>query len=140
MGAPNNQNNPVAIVVPLGSPSADLTVPAVSTNRRRLVIEKVQIMNGAIIAASDTDYAVINLKNDSTVLASYDSRAAGEGAIAANVAGDFDLDAAVAVDGFSAAALVVEAGQSLSVQYDETDSGTSVALTNAVVVIHGYWL
>lgn len=139
MSANNPQNSPFVIAVNLLSVAADALMPAFKTPRR-CVITKVQIANGADIAASNTDYVKLQLKAGSTLLAEYDSRAANEGALVANVSKDFGLDAAAVQAGFRSAALVVEANTDLTLNYDETDAGTNVAITNGVVSIVGYWL
>lgn len=117
--------NPQCVVVNLGSPSSDLLIPALyALGKIRLL--KVSLINGAAIAASDTDFVQLELKNGSTVLAELDSRAAHEDGIAADVAEHLNI-----VSGQEE----VAAGASLGVNYNETDSGTAVALTDAKLVI-----
>lgn len=121
----NNELNPSIALVKVGSPSADLTIPAMCLVKKSKILS-VKIMNGAGIAASNTDFAVISLKAGSTTVASYDTRAAGQGALTANVSKAFAI-----VSGEETQV----AGTDLTLVYDETDSGTAVALTDAVVQI-----
>ena len=121
----NNENNPAVTVIHLGSLDADAEIPAVYTNKKRR-IQAVSLMNGAAIAASDTDFVELSLlDSDDNEIAELDTRAAGEGAVVAFVAKALNLTQEY-----------VDAGKSLKVKYDETDSGTAVALTNASLCIN----
>lgn len=135
----NSQNVPVVIPVSLGSLTADGTVHAVKVPQK-FVVTAFKLVNGANIAASNTDYALVQLKAGSTVLAQYDTRAAGQGALVANVAGVGALTGAVATPGFKDPAVVVAKNTDLTVVYDETDSGAAIALTLGKAYIEGYWL
>jgi hypothetical protein len=121
----SNENNPHIVVIDLASLTADTTVPAMNLVKKS-VIKSVKFMNGAGIAASDTDYALVNLKAGSTDVATLDTRAAGNGAVTANVAKAMTL-----VSGQETQA----AGTDLKIVYDE--SGT-MALTNAKLQIEYY--
>jgi hypothetical protein len=141
----NNENNPYVLSVPitpklvgkkqiakinLTSASADLTVPGL-VFPHKVKITGVKLLNGANIAASDTDWAIIQLMNGSTEVAECDTRAAHEGAVTANTS--YPLNIITAEEIQDAAAV-------LKAVYNETDSGTSIALTNAVLQIEYYQL
>jgi hypothetical protein len=125
---------PFTVVIPLGSPSADALdgLPGAYFHaHRKCRIEEVSIVNGANIAASDTDFVLLNLKNGSNVVALLDTRAAGNGALAARTGKTLTLNPANAV---------IAENSTLVVAYDETDAGTNVALTSAVLQVTGYWI
>ena len=124
----NNDNNRHVVVIPLGSPSTDKTVPGLYCTEK-MVIKSVALINGAGIAASNTDFVQLQLMNGSTEVAELDTRAAHEGAVTANVAKALNI-----VSGQEEQA----AGSTLKVVYNETDSGTAVALTDAVLVVEYY--
>ncbi len=130
MGAQSQERNPICIPMVLGSPSADdaIIAGAYAYLHRKFVVTNAVLVNGAGVAASDSDYVILNVKNGSTIVAEIDTRAAHEGALTADVAAAMNISNAT-----------VAAGSTLTVQYDETDSGTSVALTSAVVLVYGYW-
>lgn len=123
--AMNNADSPYTLVVPLGSPSADALLPATYVPRKSQLLGA-WLVNGAALAASETDYCKVELKNGTTVVAEIDTRAAHENGLAQNVAKALNV-----VSGQE----VLASGATLTVLYDETDSGTSVALTNAVLVL-----
>lgn len=122
-----NENNPHVMCVPLGSPSADATVLAGEAGGKSLYVLSVSLLNAASISASDTDYVQLELRKGATVVAELDSRAAHENGIAAN---------AVEALNVVSAQRTVASGSVLSVVYNETDSGTAVALTGAVLCMH----
>lgn len=122
-----NENNPMSMCVPLGSPSADATVLGGSLNGgKNRIVTSVRLLNAATIAASNTDYVLLSLKKGSTSIATLDSRAGGQGAITANTNKSLVLSS-------TAADLKIAANDVISVVYDETDAGTNVALTGAVL-------
>ena len=123
-----NQDNPLVAVVHVGSPSADALVPAFASSKR-ITITRVALLNGAAVAASDTDYLKLELKVGGTIVAELDSRAAHENALAQNA-----IEALNLVSGQENQA----ANAVFTVNYDETDSGTAVALTNAQVLVEYY--
>ncbi len=125
MSAQSNHRNPITLIVPLGSPSADAVVCAGVVHRKSKLIAA-YIQNGAAIAASDTNYLIGQLKNGSTVLAALDTRAAAQNGLADKV-GKAMVNASSDVE--------IAAGSSLTFNYDETDAGTNVALTSAVMVV-----
>jgi hypothetical protein len=121
----NNENNARVVVIPLGSPSADKEIPALHV-REKSLLKSARIMNGAALAASDTDFVQLSLQSGSTVVAEIDTRAAHE-----NGLGDKVSEALNIVD----AEKNIAAGTDLKVVYNETDSGTAVALTDAVLIL-----
>lgn len=121
-----NESNPHLIVVPLGDLAADASVPACYVPFKAKVLS-CALVNGAVLAASDTNYAQVSLKDSADlVLAEIDTRAAHENGLAAFVGKAMNV---------VEAAQILEAGTSLKAVYDETDAGTNVALTDAVMVI-----
>lgn len=124
--AKSNDNNRLVLVLPLGSPSADALLPAAHIAKKSL-IKSAKIMNGAALAASDTDFAQIELKAGATIHAEIDTRAAHENGLAQNVSKSMNISTEE-----------IPAGTDLTINYNETDSGTAVALTNAVMVLELY--
>lgn len=123
----NNENNPHVMVIPLGSPAVDAAVFGGMSQGRRVEVLSAHIVDKTGIAADPSDYAEMSLKKGSTVVASYDTRAAGNGAIAAGVPAAMTL---------VEAEKLVAAGELLSFEYDETDTGTAVALDSAVCIVN----
>jgi hypothetical protein len=137
MGAQKNENNPFVFPLQLGSPSADdaIIAGAYFYAHRKAIITGAVVVNGATLAASDTNYVKLALKNASVEVAEIDTRAAHEDGLVADVAKEMNLtDADDITEGVE-----VAAGSTLTVAYDETDAGTNVALTSAVLIISGYW-
>lgn len=123
----NNDNNPHVMVIPLGSPAVDAVVFGGMSAGKKLEILSAHIVDAGGIAESDSDFVEFSLLKAAVAVAAYDTRAAGEGAITASVPAAMTL-----VD----AQKIVAAGELITVDYDETDSGTAVALTNAVCIIN----
>lgn len=123
----NNENNTHLVVVPLGSITADGSLPALYLPKKAY-IKSVALINVAAIAASDTDYVQISLQNGSDVIAELDSRAAHENGIAALTGEPLNMVSAQQSQA---------AGSSLKVVYNE--EGT-VAMTLAVLVIELFHL
>jgi hypothetical protein len=123
----NNENSPGMLCVPLGSPSADAVVLAGALGSKGVRVLSVSLLNAAAIAASNTDYVQLELKKGSTIVAELDSRAAHENGLAQNALEPLNL-----VD----AEKDIAASSVLSVNYNETDSGSAVALTGAVLCVH----
>lgn len=121
----NNENNPLLITLDLGSPATDLLLPAIYA-QKAMKVTGAWLLNGAGISASDTDFVQLELKNGSNVVAELDTRAAHEGAVTANVGKGLNVDSTYED---------VAAGDTLTVNYNETDSGTNVALTNGKLVV-----
>lgn len=119
----SNENQPFSVALALGSLTTDATLlPAMYLPKKSKLVS-VHVMNGATVAADNSNYFQLALKNGSTVVAEMDSRAAHENGVTANVAKALNL-----VSGQE----LQDAGSSLSLLYNET--GT-VALTNAILVL-----
>lgn len=123
----NNENNAHLVVVPLGSITANGSLPALYLPKKS-VIKSAAIINVATIAASDTDYCQVSLQNGSDVIAEIDTRAAHENGLTALTAKALNMVAAEQEQA---------AGSSLKVVYVE--AGT-FALTSAVLVLEVYSL
>lgn len=124
----NNENQLLTQVLSLGSITADADTFGIFIPQKSR-IKSAYLVNGAGIAQSDTDKAVITLKNGSTVIATHSTAlTGGTGALSANV------PAAMALSS-TEADLLVAAGTYLKVNYDE--SGT-YAMTGASVIVN-YW-
>ncbi len=123
----NDANGLHIVSIPLCSLATDNTqVPAIYLSRKSR-LKAARIINGAALAASDTDYVQVGVQLvGSTVLAELDSRAAHENGLAKNVAKSLNLVGA----GASTGSVEIAAGSSLEFDYQE--AGT-VALTNAVL-------
>lgn len=125
----SNANNPHRWCVSLGSPSADDAVILMGSTAKAIEVTAVSMYNEAVVAASDTDFLQLELKKGATVIAELDTRAAHENGLAQNAKEALNL---------VAAELSVAADSILQVDYDETDSGTNVALTGAVLCMDYY--
>ena len=124
--AKSNENEPLAVSLLRGSAAANLTgVPALYMPKKSKVMS-VRICDQLGIAADNTNYVVVSVKNGSAVVASYDSRAAGQGALAAGVS------KAAALDPGAVDAIHVPAGSDLTV--DVAVHGAAV-LTNANITM-----
>lgn len=121
----SNENSPCVTVINLGSPSADALLPGAYAYKSMKLVS-VALVNGATLAASNTDYLKLELKKGSTIVAELDTRAAHENGLTANVAKALNIVSDEAL---------LAALSSLTVNYDETDAATNVALTNAQLVL-----
>lgn len=119
----SNANNPGMECVSLGSAAADASF-LMAASHKGMEVQSMHLLSAGSIAASNSDYALIQLKKGATIVAQLDTRAAGQGAVAANVP-----KAASVVS----AEKSIPADTAISVNYDETDTGTVVALSGAVV-------
>lgn len=119
----SNENNPHIVLIPLGSPNADKTVPALYA-RKKMVIKKATLLNGAGIAADATNKLKVQLKNGSTLLAEWNTEAGQEGALSANVGAELPESE-----------IEVAAGSSLTAVVDV--SGT-IELTDALLQLELY--
>lgn len=127
----NMENAKHVQIIDIGSITADADVYGAFFPQKSK-ITGVKLVNGANIAQSDTDKAVIQLKNGSDVLAEHSTAlTGGTGALAANVPAAMTLASALVSNG----GVNVEAGSWLKVNYDE--SGT-YAMTSAKVIIEYY--
>lgn len=130
MGALRPEHVPFVLNLPLASASADAdpVAGAMSYLHRKAKITSMAIIDGAGIAADNSNYILAKLQVGSSVVGQYDSRDAGQGALAANVGKE-----GVITDANSE----IPAGSTLKAVYDET--GT-VGMTSAVMVVSGYWI
>ena len=116
-------------VIPLASITADADVYGAYFPLKSKIVSA-KLVNGANITASDTDKAVIQLKNGSTLIASHSTAVTGgNGSLVANTPADMTLS------GSSNGGVNVDAGSWLKVNYDE--SGT-YAMTSAFVIVSYY--
>lgn len=122
----NNENNPSIMVVSLGSVTTDETALPVAHLLKKSKIKSVRIVNGAAIEASDTNYVELALRKGTTEIATYDSRAAGQGALVALVSKPMVMVAGQEIQ---------VAGSDLNFLYEE--SGT-IGMTNAQLVIEHF--
>lgn len=127
----NNQLNKHVSVIDLASITADAdTFGAYFPQKSKIV--GAYLVNSASIAQSDTDKAVITLKNGSTSIAAHSTAlTGGTGALTANTPAAMTLDAASLDNG----GVNVAAGSYLKVNYDE--SGT-YAMSSAKVIIEWF--
>jgi len=125
LAALNNDNNPHSHCVSLDSPSADaVSLGGAVHSGKSWVATKVYLLNAANIAASNTDYVLLQLKKGATNVATLDTRSSGNGAVTANAVKALTL---------VSSETTMAAGSVLSVNYDETDAATNVALTGAML-------
>ncbi len=126
----------------LGSLSADAdpVLGALLHVPRKWIAKKIYFMNGAALAQSDTDLFVISLKDkDGNVIASFNTADTdGDGPIVKDTPVEMVLNTSHAGYNTEQLAVAVEAGL-CTVEYDETDSGTAVALTSAQIQVYGEW-
>jgi hypothetical protein len=119
----NNANEPISVAIFLGSLTTDNTlVPAMYLPKASRLVSA-HVIDGAGIAADNTNYITLSLKNGSTVLATLDSRAANEGALTANVAKAMTVDSTKQD---------LAAGSTLTFLYHEA---ATEALTNAQLIL-----
>jgi hypothetical protein len=119
----NNENNPISVSIHLGSLTTDGAVVPVMYVPKKAKLVSAHILDGAGVAADNSNYVVLTLKNGSTAVASLDTRAAHEGALTANVAKAMTVDEDEQE---------MASASSMSLLYNET--GT-VALTDAKLVL-----
>ena len=133
--AKSNANSPAAIPVVLGTRAATATVPALSL-ARNFILLAVSYLDGAGIAADNSNYLLLSLQKGATVVATLDTRAGAQGAVTALVAKTCVLDAGV-IAGLVAAGVPNEipAGDYKLVA---TKNGTGVP-TDGVLMLHGYY-
>ncbi len=87
------------------------------------------LINGGDIAASNTEYLSVSLKNGANIVASMDTRSAYEGAVATDVAKALSLMSVYSL---------ISAGSTLTIDYNETEGTGTVGLTNAKLAILWY--
>ncbi len=129
MSSYNPEMAPVVINIPLGTVAADdaIVAGAYTYLHRKFIVDKVALIDGAGVAASDSNFVQVELKNGSDVIAELDSRAAHEGALVVDVAKELNI---------SESLKTIAAESTLTVKYEET--GT-VTLTSAMLVLIGHW-
>jgi hypothetical protein len=129
-------NNELALqtaVIPLASITADGDVYGMYLPRKSKIVSAL-LVNGAGIAQSDTDKAVITLQEGSNVIATHSTAlTGGTSALSANVPAAMTLNSSHA--GYGNGGVTVAAGKWLKVAYDE--SGT-YAMTSAFVIVNYY--
>lgn len=113
----NNENNPNLSVIEIGSPSATGDIYGLYIPSRAKILS-VHIVDSAGIAADVANYAKFELKSGATVLSSYDSRAASQGALVANVPKDSVL---------TSDASLLPKGSYLKLSYTKTGSVSPTA-------------
>lgn len=133
--AKSNANNPQLIAVTIGTLSTTGTYPVCNLPKNFILIGA-KLLDQAGIAADNTNYVTLTLKQGATAIAKLDTRAANEGAVTANTGKAFTVDPAV-VTGLvtNGVAYEVPAGD-VTLAYAEGGTGT---LTLAVVQLMGYW-
>lgn len=113
----SNETNPNLSVIEIGTPSSTADVYGLYIPSRAKILS-VSIVDSLGIAADVSNYAKFELKSGSTVLSYYDSRAASQGALVANVPKDSVLT--------SDAALLPK-GSYLKLSYTKTGSVSPTA-------------
>lgn len=116
----SNYNNGHSVSIHLSSLTADVDVPALHCFKD-VVLESVVLINGDPLAADNSNFVEIEIKNGSTIVAKLDTRPAAQGEVQAMVAKPFQILAPLND---------IPSGTTLSINYDET--GT-IGLTSAVV-------
>ena len=125
--AKNNQNNPPVVSLYLGTISTAGDYPLCHLPKK-FVLTGAKLLDQAGIAADNTNYVTLTLKNGSTTLGSLDTRAANQGAVTALVGKSFSM---------TSAEQSIAAGSDLKMTYAEGGTGT---LTLAKVELIGYYL
>lgn len=132
MGQLSPEMVPFAIKMPLGdlAASASDVQGAQVSPHRKMIIQGAKLIDSVGVAASDVNYVLTNIKKlGGNVVASYDSRAAGQGALVQSEGKDMSLSA-------TEADLIVDEGEHLIVEH--TKNGTA-DLTGASIMLYGYW-
>ena len=93
MSAQSQERNPITVSIKLGAISADKELPLMKMLRKSILLSA-SIANGAALAESDVNYVLLSVQKGAVVHASYDSRAAGQGAMAEDAFEDMVLDLA----------------------------------------------
>jgi hypothetical protein len=104
---PSMENIRQTVLLNLGAPASASNLAALFANTD-LLIKKVTLLNGATIAADNTNFVTLSLKNGANVVASLDSRAANQGAVTSLTGKQFVVDPGAA--GYA----TVAAGSTLS--------------------------
>ena len=121
-----NERVPQNVIIPVGSQSSTITLPAQYV-RKRSRIKNVWAIDQAGVAADNTNYLTLSLQDSSSnVYATYDSRAAAQGALTANVASALKLA--------SPDLTLEDPNAPASQQEQDVPAGTQLQL---VVTLHG---
>lgn len=122
MSAQSSIRNTLLVDAHIGTQAADVTLP-VAHLPRKSVIKSVKLLDGVGVAADNSNYLLLSLQKGSTVIATLDTRAAGQGAITAHTAKSF----------------VIVAGQEEQLKLSDLklviDANGTVTLTNAKLVL-----
>jgi len=122
MSAQSSDRNTQLVVAHVGTQAADVTIPVVHLPRKS-ILKSVKLLDGVGVAADNTNYLLISLQKGATVIATLDTRAAGQGAISANVA----------------KSMVIVSGQEEQLKLSDLklviDCNGTVTLTNAKLVL-----
>jgi hypothetical protein len=131
----SHANNPDVLTAYLGTVSTAGTYPLFYLPKNFIILgARVTDQNG--VAADNTNYITLTLKQGATAIASYDSRAANQGALTANVSKAMVLDAAIPAGLVTnGAANEIPAGD-YSMTYAEGGTGTTTLMQ---VQVYGYY-
>jgi hypothetical protein len=124
----NRSRVPVSIPCNLGTVS-DAGSIALTYFHKKFQLTGVKLLDGAGIAANDTNYVTLAVMNGAATLATLDTRAAGQGAVTALVGKAFDIEG-------TDTEKTIAAGSSIHVVYAEGGTGTT---TLAKIVLEGYF-
>lgn len=124
----SNANNPQVFSFQLGDMSVNDDVPLIYLPRS-FVLHGARLTDMAGVAADNTDYLTATVKQGTTSLASYDTRAAGQGALVAMTS------KALAVTDSSTELDPIPAGD---VKVTLAFHGNAT-LTGGVLQLYGYW-
>lgn len=121
----HNANNAQVLTYPLGSITADMTLPqAVAHLTKKSKLVSAKLVDQAGIVADPANYISVALKIGATQIASVDSRTANQGALVAQT----PKDLVITQD-------TIPAGSTLLLDYQETGA---VGMTNAILVLEFY--
>ncbi len=67
----SNENNAQVVVLDIGTQAAPITLYGMNSGKRKRLIKSVKLINQAVLSGDDTNNVVMELKNGSTVLATY---------------------------------------------------------------------
>lgn len=81
----HNYENPNILYVPVGNITSDTLFPLFPAGTKKLIIQKVSILDPTGIAAHADNYAKIQLKSGSDLLAEHSTKDDAEGALVAGV-------------------------------------------------------
>ena len=128
MSANNPERMPHITVAPIGTQASSITLP-VAYFKKRSRLKAARLMDIAGVAASNSNYLVITLQDSGSnpkVYASYDSRAANQGAISALGADLMTLGGGTVLGGTSGATATTVLGDSTNPEVDIPAGSTLV--------------